>query len=243
MFAEVIGVQLSAISESARCPEHLCASRTVHRGARPRSAQPFGVHQRRREPSSKGDLERQGCKILDMMHGSVVRMSGLIDNVLDFARGRLGGGFALVAGPGRPRADLATGGQRVAHRGAGPDDRDGLHIARAGQCDPTRFGQMVSNLLANGLTHGAPEGLCGFTRRQMARSWKLGRQRRRADPASDDGAAVSAILRGEARPSQKGLGLGLHIASEIAKAHGGAIEALRHPKRPASRFGCLSCVT
>jgi phosphoserine phosphatase RsbU/P len=29
----------------------------------------------------------------------------------------------------------------------------------------------------------------------------------------------------EARnPSQQGLGLGLHIASEIAKAHGGAIE-------------------
>ena len=29
------------------------------------------------------------------MHGSVVRMSGLIDNVLDFARGRLGGGVTL----------------------------------------------------------------------------------------------------------------------------------------------------
>jgi sigma-B regulation protein RsbU (phosphoserine phosphatase) len=30
------------------------------------------------------------------MHGSIVRMSGLIDNVLDFARGRLGGGFTLM---------------------------------------------------------------------------------------------------------------------------------------------------
>ena len=29
------------------------------------------------------------------MHGSVVRMSALINNVMDFARGRLGGGFAL----------------------------------------------------------------------------------------------------------------------------------------------------
>jgi sigma-B regulation protein RsbU (phosphoserine phosphatase) len=32
------------------------------------------------------------------------------------------------------------------------------------------------------------------------------------------------FFRGEMRSSLQGLGLGLHIASEIAKAHGGAIE-------------------
>ena len=31
------------------------------------------------------------------------------------------------------------------------------------------------------------------------------------------------FFRGSVRPSQKGLGLGLHIAAEIAKAHGGTI--------------------
>jgi sigma-B regulation protein RsbU (phosphoserine phosphatase) len=32
------------------------------------------------------------------------------------------------------------------------------------------------------------------------------------------------FFRGEVRPSQQGLGLGLHIASEIAKAHNGSLQ-------------------
>ena len=36
--------------------------------------------------------------------------------------------------------------------------------------------------------------------------------------------------RGEVRPSQQGLGLGLYIASEIAKAHGGTIDVTSTPE-------------
>jgi signal transduction histidine kinase len=36
--------------------------------------------------------------------------------------------------------------------------------------------------------------------------------------------------RGEVRKSQQGLGLGLYIASEIAKAHGGRINATSTPE-------------
>jgi signal transduction histidine kinase len=35
--------------------------------------------------------------------------------------------------------------------------------------------------------------------------------------------------RGEVRPSQQGLGLGLYIASEIAKAHGGTLDVISTP--------------
>ena len=38
-------------------------------------------------------------EILGLMQKSVMRMSALIDNLLDFARGRLGGGIALKRAP------------------------------------------------------------------------------------------------------------------------------------------------
>ena len=78
-------------------------------------------------------------------------MSGLIDNVLDFARGRLGGGFTLTY---RAEVDLGPILQQVVNelRIGAPD----FTLPDAVDCDPARFGQMVSNLLANGLTHGEP---------------------------------------------------------------------------------------
>jgi signal transduction histidine kinase len=38
------------------------------------------------------------------------------------------------------------------------------------------------------------------------------------------------FARGEVRPSQQGLGLGLYIASEIAKAHAGTIDVVSSPE-------------
>ena len=46
-----------------------------------------------------------------MMQKSVLRMSSLIDNVMDFARGRLGGGIVLNPVQMPLRADLAAGGR------------------------------------------------------------------------------------------------------------------------------------
>ena len=43
--------------------------------------------------------EHKHLRVLDMINTTVTRMSGLIDNVLDFARGRLGGGITLTATP------------------------------------------------------------------------------------------------------------------------------------------------
>src|SRR3978361_1845281 len=54
-------------------------------------------------------LQRSGAlqgqkelRVLDMINTTVTRMSDLIDNVLDFARGRLGGGITLSRNHNRP---------------------------------------------------------------------------------------------------------------------------------------------
>jgi phosphoserine phosphatase RsbU/P len=92
-------------------------------------------------------------------------------------------------------------------------------------CDPFRFGQMVSNLLANGLTHGEPGEpvrlQAATTGGELEVSVANGGK---PIPPGTMERPFQPFFRGEAQPSQQGLGLGLHIASEIAKAHGGAIE-------------------
>src|SRR3954451_21933739 len=50
-----------------------------------------------------GALQHQKeLRVLDMINSTVTRMSDLIDNILDFARGRLGGGITLSRDADRP---------------------------------------------------------------------------------------------------------------------------------------------
>ena len=90
--------------------------------------------------------------------------------------------------------------------------------------DPVRIGQLFSNLLGNALTYGPPGEPVTVTR-QNGRTVRA-RVCNKGDPIPP--AAMERLFypfsRGEVRPSQQGLGLGLYIASEIAKAHDGAID-------------------
>jgi signal transduction histidine kinase len=226
MFAEVIGFQLSATrnlldERNASALREQFIAVLGHDLRNPLASIVGGVSLLRKET-----LSEKGTQILGMMHGSVVRMSALIDNVLDFARGRLGGGFALTREAGvdlEPILRQVVNELRVGAPGRAIET-DFVLPDRV-NCDPSRFGQMVSNLLANGLTHGAsdePVRIHSATDGAELELW-----------VANGGAPIppetmkrlfQPFFRGEMRSSLQGLGLGLHIASEIAKAHGGAIE-------------------
>jgi signal transduction histidine kinase len=239
MFADVIGFQLSAASRLDIAEENLLNEQNVsalreqfiavlgHDLRNPLASIDGGARLLRKET-----LSGRGAQILDMMHGSVVRMSVLIDNVLDFARGRLGGGIALNR---EPAVALEPMLQQVVNelRIVAPDRMIKTDFAAPERvnCDPARLGRMVSNLLANALTHGAPEKpvwIHAGTDGAELELW-VANGGKPIPPETMD-RLFQPFFRGEVKPSQQGLGLGLHIASEIAKAHGGVIEVLSTPE-------------
>ena len=164
-------------------------------------------------------------KVLQMMETTVLRMAGLIDNVLDFARGRLGGGITLSRNANtliEPVLQQVVGELQTAM----PDRRieTDFRITQPINCDRSRLGQLVSNLLGNALTHGAPDTTVLVRALTDNGMFELS--------VSNAGEPISAeamehlfqpFFRGRVRASLQGLGLGLHIASEIAKAHEGTL--------------------
>ncbi|MGV8856314.1 MAG: hypothetical protein ACOH2L_16935 [Devosia sp.] len=93
-----------------------------------------------------------------MMRARSLRMGGLIDNVLDFARGRLGGGINIS----RDAKDLGLRLEQVTseiclgHPHRQIDVSMGLYGAIA--ADHARMAQMFSNLLDNAVTYGDWDG-------------------------------------------------------------------------------------
>jgi sigma-B regulation protein RsbU (phosphoserine phosphatase) len=186
----------------------------------------------------KEALSERGARILDMIQGSVVRMSGLIDNVLDFARGRLGGGIALAREANvalEPILQQVVNELRVG--APGRSIKTDFVLPDRVNCDASRFGQMISNLLANALTHGSldePVRIYAGTNGAELKIW-IANGGEPISPAAME-QLFQPFFRGGALPSQQGLGLGLHIASEIAKAHGGEIEVVSTPQETRFTF-------
>ena len=106
----------------------------------------------------KTPLDEKATKYAELIQKSVTRMSGLIDNVMDFARGRLGGGLTLDRNPEKRLEPILR--QVVAElQLSAPDRLIEAHFALPSQidCDRRRIAQLASNLLGNALSHGAPD--------------------------------------------------------------------------------------
>jgi signal transduction histidine kinase len=156
---------------------------------------------------------------------NVRRMSALIDDVLDFARGRLGGGIGLeLTEIENINSGLATVIQEL--RDAQPDSIivSEIHVNRPVRCDLGRFQQVASNLLGNALTHGRAGSPVKITasvdeEELVLEVWNAGDP----IPAESLGKIFQPFWRHSASAGRDGLGLGLHICSQIVQAHEGRI--------------------
>jgi signal transduction histidine kinase len=159
------------------------------------------------------------------IQGSVERMSDLIHDVLDFARGRLGGGIPVAL---HAHDDLVAELQQVvaengtAHPGRAIDAHFALDAPVI--CDCSRIAQLLDNLLANALRHGPEDQPVRVDARCENGIFELSVQNGGPAIAAGKRARLfqpfSRTLSDEPGP---GLGLGLFIAAEIAKAHLGTL--------------------
>jgi signal transduction histidine kinase len=170
----------------------------------------------------RGALTDQQRGVVQLMRASTLRMTGLVNNVLDFARGRLGDGITLE----RQRANLGPAIAQVVGelQAVWPNQIIKADIIDTAPVDSdiNRISQLVSNLLANAITHGTPGQPIEITLRTSPTGAELAIVNFAAPiPPEAQAQLFKPFARGDG--SQAGLGLGLYIASEIAKAHGGAL--------------------
>jgi signal transduction histidine kinase len=231
LFAELIASQLDAGQELATAQASLIDARAAsklreqfiavlgHDLRNPLASVSAGTHL-----LQKTTLDEKARSIVGMMEKSVTRMSALIGDVLDFARGRLGGGITLKRSATSFEPIL---GQIVAELQSTYPDRTIDAVFDATQkvyADGPRIGQLLSNLLDNALKYGAPDETVRVTASSNGQLVLAVHNKGEPIPAAAMDRLFLPFSRGEVSQHQQGLGLGLYIASEIARAHGGKLD-------------------
>jgi signal transduction histidine kinase len=233
LFAELIASQLDSARRLAASEVVLLHERQVselreqfiavlgHDLRNPLAAMTSGTRMMTRAKS-----EKERSEISALMHTTINRMARLIDNVLDFARGRLGGGLTLQRSTKEPIEQILN--QVVGELRSSHPDRTietDFNLTEVVDCDGQRISQLASNLLGNAITHGLPNKPIVVRAATGDGTFELS-VANSGDPITP--AAMNQLFqpfyRGTVKHSLQGLGLGLYIASEIARAHGGTLD-------------------
>lgn len=157
---------------------------------------------------------------------STQRMSELITNVLDFARGRLGSGLDVVLEPSTHLiGDLEHTVSEIQRANPDKEIIVSTSLLHTFQCDRQRIAQLLGNLVSNAVNHGARESPVRVSLRSDENEFELA-VTNSGEPIDHEkiGRLFEPFTRGTSAAPNPGLGLGLFIASEIAKAHAGKIE-------------------
>ena len=241
MFATLIGQSLETEEQLAAQEQLVLKERELakiqeefvavlgHDLRNPVAAIGAGLRQLAKEPQSqKAEI------ILPLMLSSLRRVSELVDNIMMHAKSRLGGGIRVVMVPDAPLSEaLVQVVEEIRITAPAHDIILSLNIDRAVHCDADRLAQAVSNLISNAVNHGTPGtpvrviGSC--TAQDLTIAVSNNGEMLQEDLERD---LFRPFQRGHATKNE-GLGLGLFIASSIARSHDGVIEV-------ASRDGMIT---
>ncbi|WP_394833868.1 ATP-binding protein [Pendulispora rubella] len=191
--------------------------------------QPLSVVSFASETLSKQGLQRDTGELVRRIARSSDRMDRMIRDLLDFARGRQGGGIPIARKP----LDLHELMRHLVDEIATVNPRRKIQLAVDGEgrghWDPDRITQVFQNLLGNAVTYGkSDEPIFVVMVEEGAHVEVAITNYGPPIPESDRGMIFSPYRRGgrarAAERAPRGLGLGLYIAQEIVRAHGGSIE-------------------
>ena len=171
-------------------------------------------------------LSSNGSSVVARMRRSAQRMAGLVNDVVDFTRGRMGGGIAVdlqhetaLQGPLLQVVDELRG--HYPQRQITVDFALDIPVF----CDLRRMQQLLSNLLKNALVYGDTAQPVGVRCSSYNGIFELSIVNH--GPATSQ-ATIDQLFkpfwRASSHASNEGLGLGLFIVSEIARSHGGELK-------------------
>lgn len=170
--------------------------------------------------------EPRSIKMVRAIRQSALRMSSLIEDVLDFARGKLGGGIPvkpLLTDDLQEQFEAVLMELRVVHPHA--QIMETLDIPTGLYCDPNRLGQLLSNLVGNAITHGAKGTPIQVRVNTIDQNLVLSvHNTGAAIPADVLPSLFQPFKRPEVGHREDGLGLGLYISNEICMGHHGALD-------------------
>jgi signal transduction histidine kinase len=193
----------------------------------------FGTYQLRQRVTDSAATEA-----IVRIERSCGRMTELVQNILDFAHGRLGDGIPLSLRQEDGLADElrhVIAEVQLVH--AGHDILSEINIDFPVTCDRRRLAQLLANLLTNAVTHGAADQQVKVRIHSCDKALEMS--------VSNGGPAIPTdrlaglfepFSHGVDSAAKAGLGLGLYIAAEIAKSHGGTLTVSSLPMQTCLTF-------
>jgi signal transduction histidine kinase len=173
----------------------------------------------------KTPLNGEAATMAQIMRDSAFRMHALIDNLLDLARGRLGGGLTVVRDAREPLEPVLR--EIVDELTAGEPDRvveTEFALSESINCDRARIAQLFANLLGNALTYGSKSHPVRVQAGIQSGTFELSvANNGEPIPADAMERLFHPFYRSAGSKYREGLGLGLYIANQIALAHGGVL--------------------
>lgn len=175
--------------------------------------------------------------LLTTLKRSTSRMKELVNNIMDFARTRLGEGIVLnrqdiVLEP--VFQDVVTEMRLIYPK---REIITLFEITEPVNCDSHRIAQLLSNLLANALTHGDANSPVHIHAGHNGGNLELSVcNNGNPIPADLQENLFAPFTRQDSRPGRQGLGLGLYVCWEIARAHNATLRLTSSAKETCFTF-------